>query len=143
MSRENVQIWRANLDGMLAHVGAGTDPETTIDTLAEIWDPQVELDATDASALDLSRVYRGTDECREFWREWLSAWETLAFDYELVDAGDRVVALMNMRMRGRSSGIDVPFGKFGWVGTFRNGLLVRAKLYMSQSDALEAAGVNE
>ena len=143
MSRENVEIWRTNLDAMLAQLRGGADPEATISTLAEIWDPQVEVDATDANALDLNGVYRGSDEARQFWQEWLFAWETLSFDYELVDAGERVVMLLDMRMRGRSTGIDVPLGKFAWLGTFRNGLLVHAKLYMSQSAALKAAELSE
>ena len=143
MSQENVEIWRANLDAMLAQLRGGADPEATISTLAEIWDPQVELDATDANALDLDRVYRGSDEARRFWQEWLSAWDTLSFEYELVDAGERVLMLCDMRMRGRSTGIDVPLGKFAWLGTFRKGLLVHAKLYMSQSAALRAAELSE
>ena len=143
MSRENVEIWRANVDAILAQLGAGADPEATISTFAEIWDPKVELDATDATALDLNRVYRGAGEGRQFWQEWFSAWETLSFEYELVDAGERVVMLVDMRMRGRSTGIEVPFGKFAWVGTFRDGLMVHVKLYMDQSRALEAAGLAE
>jgi ketosteroid isomerase-like protein len=143
MSQENGEIWRANLEALLAQLAAGTDPEATISTLAEIWDPQVELDATDATALDLNGIYRGADAARQFWQEWFSAWETLSFEYELVDAGQCVVMLVDMRMRGRSTGIEVPFGKFAWVSTFRDGLIVRAKLYMSQSEALEASGLRE
>lgn len=143
MSQENVEIWRANLDVLLAQLAAGTDPEATISTLSEIWDPQVELDATDATALDLNRVYRGADEAQQFWQEWFSAWETLSFEYELVDAGERVVMLVDMRMRGRSTGIEVPTGKFAWVGTFSDGSIVHAKLHMDQSRALEAAGLRE
>ena len=45
-------------------------------------------------------------------------------------------------MRGRSTGIDMPFGRFAWVSTFRDGLVVHLKLYMSQSEALEAAGLS-
>jgi SnoaL-like domain len=138
-----VEIWRASLDTMLAQLGAGSAPEETISTMAEIWDPRVELDATDADALDLNGVYRGADEARQFWQEWFSAWETLSFDYELVDAGECVVMLVDMRMRGRSTGIEVPFGKFAWVSRFRDGLLVHAKLYMSQSEALGASGLPE
>ena len=41
---------------------------------------------------------------------------------ELVDAGDRVVALIDQRMRGRSTGIELPFGKYAHVYTFRDGL---------------------
>jgi hypothetical protein len=46
-------------------------------------------------------------------------------------------------MRGRSSGIEVALGKHAWVTTFRDGLMVRQKLYMNQSAALEAAGLRE
>ena len=84
--------------------------------------------------------YRGADAVRQFWQQWFSAWETIQFDYELIEAGERVVALLDMRMRGRSSGIEVPFGKFAWVARFRDGLLVHVKLYMRQREALEAAG---
>jgi SnoaL-like domain len=143
MSQENVEIWRGNTEAVLAQFVAGTDPAATISTLAEIWDPEFELDATDATALDLNRIYLGADAARQFWQEWLAAWGTMSFEYELVDAAERVVMLVDMRMRGRSTGIEVPFGKFAWVGTFRDGLLVQAKLYMSQSEALEAVGLSE
>jgi len=143
MSQENVEIWRANIEGQLAELTAGTSPEATISKMAELWDPEIELDATEAAALDLNNVYRGVDAVRQFWQEWFSAWETLHFDYELLDAGERVVMLLDMRMRGRSTGIEMPFGKFAWIATFRNGLVVHVNLYMSQSEALEAAGLPE
>ena len=46
-------------------------------------------------------------------------------------------------LRGRSTGIEVPFGKHAWVATFRDGLIIHQKLYMSQSEALEAVGLSE
>jgi hypothetical protein len=143
MSQENVEIWRTNIEDQLAELAAGASPEATICKLAEIWDPEIELDASEGGVLDLSAVFRGADAVRQFWQEWYSAWETLAFDYELVDAGERVVMLLDLRMRGRSTGIEMPFGKFAWVSTFRDGLVVHVKLYMSQSEALEAAGLQE
>ncbi len=141
MSQENVEVWRAQVERQLAELAGGTEPEATISTMAEIWDPEIELDATGAVALDLEGVYRGADAVRGFWQEWFSAWETLQFDYQLLDAGERVVMLLDMQMRGRASGIEMAFGKFAWVGTFRDGLMVHAKLYMSQSEALEAVGL--
>jgi hypothetical protein len=143
MSQENVEIWRANIEDQLAELTAGTSPEATISKLSEIWDPEVELDASEARVLDINPVYRGADAVRQFWQEWFSAWETIQFDYELVDAGERVVLLLDLKMRGRSTGIEMPFGKCAWVGTFRDGLVVQVKLYMSQSEALEAAGLSE
>ena len=83
MSEENVEVWRANIEGQLAELTAGTSPEATIPKMAEIWDPEIELDATEAPVLALNRVYRGADSVRRFWQEWFAAWETLRVDYEL------------------------------------------------------------
>jgi hypothetical protein len=80
---------------------------------------------------------------RHWWREWYGTWETLPFEYELVDAGDRVVVLVDMQVRGRSSGLEIPTGKYAWVATFRDGLIVHLKVHMSQSEALAAAGLQE
>jgi ketosteroid isomerase-like protein len=125
---------------------AGTsesDREAMITKIAELWDPDIEMDASEAPRPDLSGVYRGKDAVRQVWREWLAAWETLRFEYELVDAAERVVNLFDLRMRGRSTGIEMPFGKVAWVYTFRDGLIVHEKFYVSQSEALEAVGRSE
>ena len=66
----------------------------------------------------------------------------LHFEYRLVDAGDRVVALFDhQHMRGRSTGMEVPVPKYATVMTLRDGLCVHWKLYMNQSEALEAVGL--
>jgi ketosteroid isomerase-like protein len=103
--------------------------------------PDIEWDASESPVLDNSGVYRGVEGVQQFWRQWLAAWETVQFDYELVDSGDHVVALIDQRMRGRSTGIEVPFGKYAQVYTFKDGLIVHWKFFMSQSDALEAVGL--
>jgi SnoaL-like domain len=143
MSRENVELWRASIDDAFFPLTNEFDPEAAISRMAELWDPEVELDTSEAAALDIGDLYRGRGGAGQFWREWLAAWETMQFEYTMVDADDRVVMLVDMWMRGRSTGIEVPFGKFAWVGTFRDRLMVHAKLYMSQSEALEAAGLSE
>ena len=109
----------------------------------DLLDPEVEWDSSELPALDVRGVYRGIEPVRRFWREWLAAWETVQLEYELVDAGDSVVALIDQWMRGRSTGIDVPIGKYAQVYTFRDGRVVHWKLYMSQSKALEAVGLEE
>ena len=144
MSQENVELWRAAIEDAFFAPGTNEfDPEAAISRMAELWDPEVEFDVSDVPALDISGVYRGADAARRFWREWLAAWQTLLFEYTMVDAGDRVVMPFNMRMRGRSTGIEVPLGKVAWVATFRDRLVVHAKFYASQSKALEAAGLSE
>jgi ketosteroid isomerase-like protein len=134
MSHENVELYRAAIEDFLAGKS---------DWGAELADPEVEWDASESTVPDLSGVYRGKEAVRQWWREWFAAWETQQFEYELVDAGDRVVMLLDQRMQGRSSGIEVFLGKWAQVATFRDGLIIHWKLYMSQSEALEAVGLSE
>jgi ketosteroid isomerase-like protein len=134
MSRENLERLRANFENFLAGKS---------EFGAELLDPDVEWDASALPAPDISGVHRGPEGVREFWRQWLAAWETVQFDYELVDAGDSVVALIDQRMRGRSTGIEVRFGKYAQVYTFRDGRIVHWKAFMDQSEALEAVGLPE
>ena len=104
MSQENVEIVRAVFEEFLAG-GNEFDAEGTLTKVAgeEFWDPNIEWDASSSPLPDGSGVFRGKDAVRAFWREWLAAWETTLFDYELVGAEDRVVALIDQRMLGRSN----------------------------------------
>jgi ketosteroid isomerase-like protein len=144
MSQENVEKVRAFAEeDVLARASGEFNSEAAIARQAELWDPEIELDAFGFPALDLTGVYRGADAARNWWREWYAAWDTLRFEYELVDAGDRVVMLLDLRLRGRSTGIEFPPAKGAWVITFRDGLIVHMKLYISQAEALEAVGLSE
>jgi ketosteroid isomerase-like protein len=133
MSQEDVERLRTAFDNFLAGKS---------EFGAELLDPDVEWDASDL-VFDLSGVYHGPAAVRQYWRDWLAAWETVQFEYELIVVGDCVVALIDQRMRGRSSGIEVPLGKYAHLYTFKDGLIIRWKLYMRQSDALEALGLEE
>ncbi len=78
-------------------------------------DPDVEWDASEARIPDLAGVYRGTE----------------------------AVLLVDQRMRGRSTGIEVALGEYAHVATFKDGLITHYKIYLSQSQALEAIGLSE
>lgn len=132
MSRENVELVRGAFEAFLRR---------ELRSGADFLHPDVVWDASDSSIFDISRVYHGHVGVQEFWREWLGAWEMVEFEYELLEAGDRVVALIDQQMRGRFTHIEVPIGKYAQVYTFRDGLVVHWKLYESQSEALEAAGL--
>jgi hypothetical protein len=103
VSQENVERIRTAFENFLAN---------SSDFGAELLAPDVEWDATDAGILDISGVYHGPAGVAEFWREWLSAWETVQFEYELIGVGDNVLALIDQRMVGRSTGIEIPLGKY-------------------------------
>jgi ketosteroid isomerase-like protein len=133
MAREDVERLRTAFDAFLAGQS---------DWGADLLHPEVVWDGRNSQIFDISRVYHGPEGVAQFWREWLTSWETVEFEYELIEAGDRVVALIDQHMRGRSTGIDVPMGKYAHLYTFRDGLIVHWKMYESQADALEAAGLS-
>src|SRR3954467_2461475 len=123
MSQENVEI----AGRILKHIRAGefdVDAEGLLAKSADeaLLDPEVEWDASEVPVLDLSGVYHGVEGVRQYWRQWYAAWEVDArFDYRLVDAGDRVVALFEgQRMWGRSTGMEVPVMPYATVTRFRD-----------------------
>jgi len=145
MSQENVERVRSVIEDFIGGKGE-FDAEGMLIKLPdeEVLHPEIEWDASETPVLDISGVYRGIEAVREYWRVWLAAWEVFPYDFEVLDAGDRVVALFgHQRMRGRSTGIEVAVPKYATVMRFRDGLCIHWKLYMSQSEALAAAGLPE
>jgi len=62
--------------------------------------------------------------------------------HEVIDAGDKVLAAMTMRGRGRRSGA-VTSWHFWQVWTLREGQVVHGHGFTDKSEALEAAGLPE
>ena len=141
MSQKNVDLWRHTLEDFLEG-SAKSDWEGWLARTEAMLDPAIEWDASRAMAPDLRGIYRGKREVMEWWRRWLDAWETVEFEYEMVDAGDQVVLLLDQRMRGRSTEIEVPMGRYAHIATFRDGLITHWAFYPSHEKALEAAGLS-
>jgi ketosteroid isomerase-like protein len=59
-----------------------------------------------------------------------------------IDAGEHVVALGQMRARGKGSGVGVREGR-GCVWWLRDSRVVRHRTYPSHREALEAVGLRE
>jgi hypothetical protein len=140
MSQHNVELLRHVVEAFLDE-GGESDWEPWLAKLGEIVHPAIEWDASEVPMPDLAGVYHGREAVIQWWREWLAAWETSEFDYRLVEAGERVVLLLDQTMRGRYTGIEVPVGKYAHVADFDQGLMVRWKVYARQRTALEAAGL--
>src|SRR3989442_13600498 len=142
MSQENVELVRWAVEDFLAGKSEfDTEGMLTEMSSEDLWDPDIELDAPEGLP-DIGGDYRGIEAVRHWWREWLTAWQTVKFEYELVDAGDSVVALIDQRMRGRSTGIEMPL-TYAHVITLKDRPIVRWKFYLSQSEALEAVGLTD
>ena len=70
-------------------------------------DPNIEWDLT--RRLVDPEIYRGHEGVKQFFEQQLEAWEeapTMEAE-DLIDAGDRVVAFVRVRGRGKGSGAEV------------------------------------
>jgi ketosteroid isomerase-like protein len=86
-------------------------------------------------------VRHGRDGVIEFFREWFEPWDELAVDWALHRAGpESVLALIDMRGRGRESGVPTEM-RFGQLWTFREGRAIRMVLYFDVDEARRAAGL--
>jgi ketosteroid isomerase-like protein len=141
--QENAELLRAALEALRADRSELDWEATLAGTWVELWHPKIEWDASRHPLPDLAGICRGREATLRWWRRWLDAWEAVQVEYELVEAGDRVVGLFHQRMRGHYTGIDVTSGNYAMVFTFRDGLIVHAKFYARRSEALEAVGLSE
>jgi uncharacterized protein len=130
VSRENVSIVRRVYDSL-------DDPDESV---LALWHPDVEFDVSRDvwGPLVGGGHYRGLEGVRRWMLDLYSAWERMDLDCEeLIDAGDRVVAVLRVHGRGRLSGIEVDYRPAG-IWTMRDGRVVRVVWFASREQALEA-----
>ena len=131
MSQENVEIVRTAIDAF----NRG-DWEATLSATA----PEFEFDMSRSIGLQRG-VYR-LAEVRQFWSDWVGVFDSVRQDVEeFIEAGDDVVVSSVMHVRGRD-GVEAQ-ARATWVFTFRDGVVVRASMYQTKLDALEALGLPE
>jgi ketosteroid isomerase-like protein len=106
---------------------------------ADLIDPDI---VWDLSALELpdSVRYTGRAEFRKFVETWEEGFSSERVEAEeIIDAGDRVLVMIVHHGRGKTSGIDVS-QRYAMVWTLREGRAVRADLFTTREEALEAIG---
>lgn len=87
-------------------------------------------------------VYRGHDGIREMLRDLDEIFEERQLDFsEIHDVGERIVAVGNLTIRGKGSGLRTE-SPFGWLGKFSNGKATSIRTYLNPDEALEIAGLN-
>ena len=92
--------------------------------------------------LGLKRVYRGPEGAAELWEDMRGPWEQFAVAVERLEAvGDKVVALVTFRVRGRD-GIETS-RQWAYVLSFVDGVPTRTDNFQAWDDALEAVGLSE
>ena len=133
MSRENVEHARRTYERFIA----------THDVPAEAYDPDFVLDMSTFGGWPEEQTYHGIEGVRAFLAVWLEPFDDFEFEVEeLHDAGDEVVAVVCQRGRSKASGVPVEM-RLAHLMTYRDGKQVRAEMYATRAQALEAAGLSE
>jgi ketosteroid isomerase-like protein len=121
MSQENVEIVRRFLSVEVDEAMADADPEI-------VWNPIEELPTQGHAAVRASLAH------------WKAEWDEYeVLPEELMDMGDRVVATVCLRGRGRGSGVEIE-ARFYDVYTLRDAKIVRMDQFTDRSEALDALG---
>jgi ketosteroid isomerase-like protein len=85
--------------------------------------------------------YTGMDGLLAGWQDWLVPWERYEVKVdELIDAGERVVALATLSGRTRHDGVEV-HQPAAAVLSLSDGRITRVEFHLDQREALEAAGL--
>jgi ketosteroid isomerase-like protein len=138
MPTGNVEIVRS----MYERLNQTGDPEEGLSYL----DPAIEFEISWRSGRDSAdfRVLHGIDEVREAIVEILDPFEDWRYEiHELHDAGDDVVAILEVLVRPKESSAEISTGRFGYVFTLRGGKIVRVQDFPEPAEALRAAGLSE
>ena len=129
MSQENVEIMRRGYEHFEAtgRVRAHADLVWDVSNLG--WPDQ--------------QIYSGVEGAMQFNAEWADAWDDWELEVEeYLEAGERVVVIINQRGRSKATGIPVDM-RFAQVWTLRNGQAIRMQMYARPEEALEAVGLSE
>jgi ketosteroid isomerase-like protein len=129
VSKENVELIRA---GFAAH------NHGDLDALVEVYDPDVVFETL------LLGTHHGNEAIRLIYEEnqkTLSGYDVVPV--ELIDSGDQVVAVAEVKGVGPVSQIAMDGDQFAFVFTIKNGRVVREQAFRNREEALEAAGLSE
>ena len=86
----------------------------------------------------VARSYRGREQVRRYVEDWLNTFDSLRLDLQdPTEVGDRVLAVIHGRGRGRASGVELET-RFCQVWTLRRGTAVRMEEYATREQGLAA-----
>ena len=134
MSQENVDTFREAVEAFNA--GHMEDALTRVHSDVE-W--------TSRAADPEPQTYRGQDGVRQFFTTWLDAFEGFRLHLERCDTAGNDLVIAALRVSGEGAGSRVPVESptFFQVVEFQDGQILRARMFSTEEEALEAAGLEE
>jgi ketosteroid isomerase-like protein len=134
MSQENVELIRAAIEAFNRN-----DPHAAF----EMMHPEVVWHTLDV--LPDMGTYRGHEGVWSFWQMWNDTFRGFQLHLEAcVPLGeDQVIATLRVSGEGAGSGAGVESPAFFQVLEIRDGQIVRARMFPTEEEALEAAGLSE
>ena len=124
-------------------VGQATYNRRDFEALLPLYRPDVEVHSPKewVALGDFDPVYRGHEGLLRFYRQWADAWvDNWAEPQELIDLGDRLVLLGEIKARGGESGIEVG-RRYAMLWHIRHGKLAREQVFNDPAEALDAVGL--
>jgi ketosteroid isomerase-like protein len=133
MSQENVE---------LAHRLTDAFKRRDLDAFLALCDPDAAFHSR-LVELEGGGPFRGHDGIRSWWENILAVSPDFSAETDEVrDAGDMTVS--RVRQRGRGGESDAPMDQTQWIVTrWRNGKAIWSRVFLSEAEALEAAGLRE
>jgi ketosteroid isomerase-like protein len=140
MSDENVELIRSLIPPPEVDVATLLRDDALFDQMRAELDPFIDPEVESAALWEpgaAEQSYVGIEGFRRLWLDWLEPWAEYHVGVEeLVDSGDRVVALI--RDRGRRADMDAEVEiTAGSVWTIRDGKVSRVE-FCTREDALAA-----
>ncbi len=134
MSQENVERVRAVVEAMNSR---------DIEAAVKLAHPEIEWKTLDA--FPDAGTYRGPEEVLAFFQTWMETFKGFRVHLEDCEAVDehRVLARLRVSGEGTGSGVVVESPHFFQLLEFRDGLVIRAQMFQTESEVLEASGLRE
>jgi ketosteroid isomerase-like protein len=88
-------------------------------------------------------TYRGSEAVVEYMQSFIAEFSEIHYEVgECIDAGVEVIANMEIRGSGKTSGAAFEISAW-WALTIRDGMVFRGFAYLDRDRALQAAGLSE
>lgn len=137
MSKENVEIVRRAWEQWQRS-------DETLDAIpVELYVDDVEWDISSYPTVDLPSRGSGRDKLLDLFGTYFSGWTSYQAEVtQFIDAGENVVGVVHEKVGVGDSGEFVERDLFQ-VWTFRDGMIVKWRVFETREQALEAAGLWE